>query len=115
MMDRGKTGGTWPSAGPHMWTMMDPQMMGQWGQGMGHGMGMMGGMMSSPKLRGAMLSMQGEMMTLMGSLTQKYAPSSSPWTAENQEDFQKELFDDVGKILSKYGAQLQQEAKRVSK
>jgi len=98
---------------------MGPGMMGQTGgqgmMGMGPGMGMMGQMMGpmmgSPEVMGTMMSIHGEIQTLMGQMMQKYGRAMETMTPELQQQMQKEMMERMGDILTKQGAALKERAK----
>ena len=103
--------GTQGQMGPGMG--MGPGMMGQMGgQGMmGEGMGMMGPMMNSPEIMGTMMSIHGEIQTLMGQMMQKYGRAMETMTPELHQQMQKEMMERMGDILTKQGAALKERAK----
>lgn len=100
MMGQGQTGNSW--------------MMGQgmWGH-MGGGHGMMGGMgmIGAPEIMGTMMSIHGEVMSVMGQIMQKHGKSMWQMTPELQEQVRKEMLEQIGDILTKYGASLKEKAK----
>jgi hypothetical protein len=75
-------------------------------------MGMMGSMMSSvmgsPQMMGAMMSMHGDMMALMGRMIQRYGGEQSP---EAQQKMRTEMLQEMGDILIKHGNRLKETAK----
>src|SRR3989304_4808304 len=80
----GTQGQMGPGMGPGMMGQMGGQgMMGE-GMGMGRGMGMMGPMMNSPEIMGTMMSLHGEIQTLMGQMMQKYGRAMETMTPELQ-------------------------------
>ena len=99
--------------------MMGSGMMGEMGgegmMGMGRGMGMMGSMMGSPELMGTMMSIHGEVQTLMGQMMQKYGRAMETMTPELQQQMQKEMMERMGEILTKHGAALKERAKASGK
>jgi len=101
--------------GPGMMGQMGGQgMMGE-GMGMGRGMGMMGPMMNSPEIMGTMMSIHGEIQTLMGQMMQKYGRAMETMTPELQQQMQKEMMERMGDILTKQGAGLKERAKAAGK
>jgi hypothetical protein len=90
---------------------MGPGMMGQ----MGPGMGMMGPMMGSPEVMGTMMSIHGEIMTLMGDMMQKYGGTMGQMTPELRQKMQQEMMVRMGDILTKHGTTLKERAKAAGK
>ena len=99
--------------------MMGSGMMGEMGgegmMGMGRGMGMMGSMMGSPEIMGTMMSIHGEVQTLMGQMMQKYGRAMETMTPELQQQMQKDMMERMGDILTKHGAALKERAKAAGK
>ena len=95
--------------------MMGPGMMGPgmgMGGGFGRGMGMMGPMMfsimGSPQMMGLMMSMHGDMMSLMGEMIQRYGAEPGP---EARQKMQQEMLQQMGEIFVKHGNRLKETAK----
>jgi len=113
--------GGWGQMGPGMW---GPGMMGQGmiGPGMGMmGSGMMGmmgpgmGMMGSPEILGFMMSIRGEIMSLIGQMMQRYGIAIWQMTPEIQQKMNREMLVGLGYILTKHGAALKERAEAVGK
>lgn len=112
--------------GPMGYGMMGPGMMGPGGWGhMGHGFGMMGpGMMGggmwgsvlgSPEIMGTMLSLRGEMMSLMGRVLQKYGAAMWQMTPDVRRAVQREVLEGMGEILARQGSALKKSAAAIGK
>ncbi len=124
MMGRGQMGSR-EQADHHGQTRQGKGMMGPMGRGMhghmgsgmpmmemmGSGMGMAGGMMKSPEIMGTMMSIHGEVVSLMGRIVQKYGAKMGQMTPELQQKIRKETMEAMGEILSKHGAALKEKAK----
>lgn len=107
--------------GPGGWGPMGYGMMGPGGWGyMGHGYGMMGGgmwgsMLGSPEIMGTMLSLRGEMMSLMGRVLQRYGAAMWQMTPDVQRAVQRELLEGMGDILARQGSALKKSAAALGK
>lgn len=89
--------------------------MGMMGMGPGMGMGMMGPMMGSPEIMGTMISIHGEIQSVMGQMMQKYGRAMESATPELPQQMQKEMMERIGEILTKHGAALKERAKAAGK
>lgn len=99
--------------GPGM-GMMGPMMgrgMGMMGPMMGPEMGMMGPMMGFPEIMGAMMSIHGETMSLMGQMTQKYGTPIGEMSPEAEQKMRKEMVERIGEILTRHGTALKHMAR----
>lgn len=104
-----------PPRGPHMMGegyMGGPGMMGPGMKGPMGG-GMMGPMMRIPEVMGTMMSIHGEVMTLMGEMIQKYGVEQM--TPEHRQRMKREVLERMGEILSRRGRALKESAKAVGK
>lgn len=93
--------------------MMGEGMMGMGrGMGMGSGTGMMGPMMGSPEIMGTMMSIHGEIMTLMGEMMREHGPAMM---GEMTPELRQQMLERMGNILTKHGGALKERAKAAGK
>ena len=86
-------------------------MMGEGSMG-GPGMmgpGMMGPMMRIPEVMGTMMSIHGEVMTLMGEMMQKYGIEQM--TPERRQQMKWEILEQMGEIFTRRGKAMKERAK----
>ena len=62
-----------------------------------------------------MMSVHGEIQSLMGQMMQKYGRALESMTPELQQQMQKEMMERMGDILTKHGTTLKERAKAAGK
>ncbi len=73
--------------------------------------GMMGPMMRSPQIMGTMMSIHGEIISLMGEMMQKYVGAMGKMSPELRQKMQQEMMERMGEILTRHGTALKEKAK----